>query len=115
MAKLVKKEIAKSIRMTNEVHKIVESFQGDGFNEKFENLVHFCLREEKEIKKRIKEQQRTYEANEKRLDLQRKVLTDLENIARSVKFLTDISKKAEVSAKGVQLKMQRDDVIEEPA
>jgi hypothetical protein len=109
---MARKEIAKSIRMTNEVYKFVDGFKGEGFNEKFENLVLFCLREEKELQKRIKEQQKTYTANEKRLDLQRKTLTDLENIARSVSLLLDISKKAEVAAKGVQLKMHEDEAAE---
>ena len=100
------KNIQKSIRMTNEVNKYVEGFKGNGFNEKFENLVLFCMKEEKAISARLKEQQKTCEANEKRIELQRKILNDLENISRSVGFLVNISKSAEVSAKGVQLKMQ---------
>jgi len=38
-----KKSISRSIRMTQTVFDIVSSFEGDGFNEKFENLVMFCF------------------------------------------------------------------------
>ena len=47
------KNYSRSIRMTDEVRKYVEKFSGEGFNEKFENLVIFCMREEKELEKRI--------------------------------------------------------------
>lgn len=37
-----KKSIQKSVRMTESVFQTVNEFEGDGFNEKFENLVDFC-------------------------------------------------------------------------
>ena len=109
---MAKKDIAKSVRMTSEVYKFVEGFRGEGFNEKFENLVLFCLREEKEIQNSVKKQQKTYEANEKRIELQRKVLSDLESIGSSVSSLLSMSKVAEVRTKGVQLKMQAAEAAE---
>jgi hypothetical protein len=96
----------KSIRMTDEVLKYVDGFVGTGFNEKFENLVLFCLKEEKVIKERIMEQKKTCEANEKRIGLQRQIIAKLESISCSVNSLLEMSKTAEVAAKGVQLKMQ---------
>ena len=93
------KTIQKSIRMTEEIHNYVEKFSGKGFNEKFENLVLFFMTEEKETLKRLAEQKNTYKANEKRIQLQNKVLADLESISRSVKSLLDVTKAAEVSAK----------------
>ena len=53
-----KKEFAKSLRMTATVKQYVESFEGNGFNEKFENLVLFCLANEKQIQERIERSQR---------------------------------------------------------
>jgi len=109
---MARKEIAKSIRMTEEVFKYVEGFHGNGFNEKFENLVLFCLKEEKSILARIKEQKKTEESNQNRLKLYQKVLTDLGDISLSVSYLLDVSKSAEVVAKGVQLKMRKEEEIE---
>jgi hypothetical protein len=102
----------KSIRMTDEVLKYVDGFVGTGFNEKFENLVLFCLKEEKVIMERIMEQKKTCEANEKRIGLQRQILTKLESISNSVNSLLDMSKTAEVAAKGVQLKMQEGEEVD---
>lgn len=42
-----KKNNLKSVRLSDEVMKYVLDFEGDGFNQKFENLVFFCMREEK--------------------------------------------------------------------
>lgn len=33
----------KSVRLSNEVMDYVVNFQGEGFNQKFENLVLFCM------------------------------------------------------------------------
>jgi hypothetical protein len=109
---IAKKSIAKSIRMTSVVHDFVERWEGNGFNEKFENLVIFIMREEEEMQKRLKEQQKTYEANEKSIEAQRKIIGSLEAISSSVSSLLSISKAAEVSAKGVQLKMHEDEKAE---
>jgi len=43
----------KSIRMTDEVMQHVEKFPGKGFNEKFENMVLFCMVNEKDIINRV--------------------------------------------------------------
>jgi|GEM_PF-723429 len=103
------KTIQKSIRMTEEIHNYVEKFSGKGFNEKFENLVLFFMKREKELDKRIAEQEKTLETNGKRIQLQRNVLADFESISRSVKSLLDVTKAAEVSAKEIQLKMRADE------
>lgn len=39
---------AKSVRMTNEVLNYVESQEGKGFNEKFENMVLYAMKTEKD-------------------------------------------------------------------
>lgn len=48
-----KKNNAKSVRMTDEVLAYVESQEGDGFNQRFENMVLFAMKTEEDRKKRI--------------------------------------------------------------
>lgn len=57
----------KSIRMTDEVLAFVEKQKGEGFNQKFENLVLKFKNEEKDLDKRLKEKQQQFD------DLTRKV------------------------------------------
>lgn len=47
------KSNSKSVRMTDEVFKYVESQEGKGFNEKFENMVLFAMKTEQDRKNRI--------------------------------------------------------------
>lgn len=44
----------KCVRMSDEVLQYIETFEGKGFNEKFENLVLFALKEEKVKKESLK-------------------------------------------------------------
>nr|WP_294678908.1 hypothetical protein [uncultured Blautia sp.] len=44
---MAKKVNLKSVRLSDEVLSYVENFEGNGFNQKFENLVLFCMKEEK--------------------------------------------------------------------
>lgn len=48
-----KKNNAKSVRMTDEVYAYVESQEGEGFNQKFENLVLYAMKTEKDRQQRI--------------------------------------------------------------
>ncbi len=50
-----KKEFQRSVRLTKTVQEYVEAQKGEGFNEKFENMVLFCMQEEAAIQKRIDE------------------------------------------------------------
>mgnify|MGYP000868610760 CR=1 FL=1 len=43
------KKNQKSIRMTDEVFKAVENYRGEGFNEKFENLVYDFIRQREDL------------------------------------------------------------------
>lgn len=49
------KNIAKSIRMTQEVLDFINTVDGNGFNQKFENAVLFFMKEEEVKKKRVRE------------------------------------------------------------
>lgn len=52
---MAKKTNMKSIRLSDEVLEYIENFEGNGFNQKFENLVLFCMKEEDQKRKRIKD------------------------------------------------------------
>ena len=48
-----KKSIMKSVRLTEEVYDYVDNFEGEGFNQKLENLVLFCMKKEESSRDRI--------------------------------------------------------------
>ena len=52
-ALMAKKNNLKSIRLSDQVMDYVINFEGDGFNQKFENLVLFCMEQEESKKQRI--------------------------------------------------------------
>lgn len=43
----------KSIRLSDEVYNYINNYKGDGFNQKFENIVLFAMRTEADRKKEI--------------------------------------------------------------
>ena len=43
----------KSVRLSDQVMDYVINFEGEGFNQKFENLVLFCMEQEESKKQRI--------------------------------------------------------------
>lgn len=47
------KNISKSVRLSDKVYNYILLFEGDGFNQKFENLVFFALEEEEQKRKRL--------------------------------------------------------------
>lgn len=50
---MAKKNNFKSVRMSDQVMDYVINFEGDGFNQKFENLVLFCMEQEETRKQKI--------------------------------------------------------------
>lgn len=50
---MAKKSNLKSVRLSDQVMDYVINFKGDGFNQKFENLVLFCMEQEETKKQRI--------------------------------------------------------------
>ena len=50
---MAKKVNLKSVRLSDQVMDYVINFEGDGFNQKFENLVLFCMEQEETKKQRI--------------------------------------------------------------
>ena len=51
------KPINKSIRLSEEVFGYIDSYPGDGFNDKLENIVLFAMKNEDVLKERIRYQQ----------------------------------------------------------
>lgn len=62
------KNINKSVRLSNEVYEYVNEFQGNGFNEKFENIVVFCMKTEVERKKRLDEIEKMIKSRSEQLE-----------------------------------------------
>ena len=50
---MAKKSNLKSVRLSDQVMDYVINFKGDGFNQKFENLVLFCMEQEETKKQEI--------------------------------------------------------------
>lgn len=50
---MAKKVNLKSVRLSDKVMDYVINFEGEGFNQKFENLVLFCMEQEESKKQRI--------------------------------------------------------------
>lgn len=48
------KSISKSIRLTEEVFAYIDNYKGEGFNQKFENIILDAMCAEKHLKKRLK-------------------------------------------------------------
>lgn len=50
---MAKKTIANSIRLSEEVYDYIQNYSGNGFNEKFENIILYACRSEKVREERI--------------------------------------------------------------
>lgn len=49
------KNISKSVRLSRKIYDYIESFEGEGFNQKFENIVLFAMEQEEQKMKRVEE------------------------------------------------------------
>ena len=74
------KNVNKSVRLSNEVYEYVNEFQGNGFNEKFENIVVFCMKTEIERKKRLDELEKMIKSRSEQLE---NINRDLDNARRA--------------------------------
>lgn len=50
---MAKKNNSKSVRLSDEVLSYIENYEGDGFNQKFENIILYAMKTEDERKSRI--------------------------------------------------------------
>lgn len=77
-----KKNVQKSIRISEEVAAYIEKQEGNGFNEKLCNMVLYCMEHEAEIKKKISSAEKLLNVVEKQIDEKHKLLEQLEAISR---------------------------------
>lgn len=49
------KNISKSVRLSQKVFDYINAFEGDGFNQKFENIILFAMEQEQDKRKRVEE------------------------------------------------------------
>jgi len=82
-----KKEYSRSIRMTETVRNFVESQKGDGFNEKFENMVLFAMTSIPDIEKQLAEKQKRLLQTNKEIVKQQYLLSELETMKRNLEYV----------------------------
>lgn len=47
------KNISKSVRLSEKVYNYINDYEGQGFNQKFENIILFAMEEEERLMKRL--------------------------------------------------------------
>lgn len=82
-----KKTIQKSIRMTPRVNDYVNQFSGEGFNEKFENLVLFVMEREQTINQKINAANNHLDALNKEIRRKNEIVSILQRIEFQVNHL----------------------------
>lgn len=89
-----KKSVAKSIRLTPELYDFINNYSGNGFNEKFSNIISFCFEEEKNIRQRIKQEQKELGRLHDEITSKRQLLQTLQNlewaIDRATSFVDEL-------------------------
>ncbi len=78
------KNIQKSIRITEKVAEYIEQQNGEGFNEKFCNMVMYCMEKEAELKRQEKLYKNRIEQYNIEIDKKRAVLDKLQRIEQYV-------------------------------
>ena len=84
---MAKKTNSKSIRLSDQVMDYVNKFDGSGFNQKFENLVLFCMKEEENKRERIASLDREIDERYKKLDAVRKLPFQISDLSSAFERL----------------------------
>lgn len=88
---MAKKVNLKSVRLSDQVMDYVINFEGEGFNQKFENLVLFCMEQEESKKQRITLLDQQISKHYKKLDVIQQISSEIGGVRRA---LTDLELKA---------------------
>lgn len=88
---MAKKNNLKSIRLSDQVMDYVINFEGDGFNQKFENLVLFCMEQEESKKQRITLLDQQIAKQYKKLNALQQISSEIGDVRRA---LTNLEWKA---------------------
>lgn len=84
------KNIQKSIRISEEVAAYIENQEGQGFNEKFCNMVLYCMEHEAEINKKVASAEERLEFVENQIRKRYDILQKLESISRFVRSCLNV-------------------------
>ena len=84
---MAKKNTLKSVRLSDQVMDYVINFEGDGFNQKFENLVLFCMEQEETKKQRITLLDQQIAKQYKKLDALRQLTSEIGDVRRALTHL----------------------------
>lgn len=86
MKRKLLKNNSKSVRLTDEVLGYINNFEGDGFNEKFENLVLFCMSTEQERREDLQRINEQIAEKRKILDVLYKIDWTVNSMSSQVKL-----------------------------
>lgn len=81
---MAKKNNFKSVRMSDQVMDYVINFEGDGFNQKFENLVLFCMEQEETRKQKIAFLDQQIVKQYKKLDALRQLISKISAVSEAL-------------------------------
>ena len=84
---MAKKNNLKSVRLSDQVMDYVINFEGDGFNQKFENLVLFCMEQEETKKQKITFLDQQIVKQYKKLDTLRQLTSEIGDVRRALTHL----------------------------
>lgn len=84
---MAKKNNLKFVRMSDQVMDYVINFEGDGFNQKFENLVLFCMEQEETKKQKIAFLDQQIVKQYKKLDALRQLTSEIGDVRRALTHL----------------------------
>ena len=81
---MAKKNNLKSVRLSDQVMDYVINFEGDGFNQKFENLVLFCMEQEETKKQKIAFLDQQIVKQYKKLDALRQLISKISAVSEAL-------------------------------
>ena len=84
---MAKKSNLKSVRLSDQVMDYVINFEGDGFNQKFENLVLFCMEQEETKKQKIAFLDQQIVKQYKKLNALRQLTSEIGDVRRALTHL----------------------------
>ena len=81
---MAKKNNLKSVRLSDQVMDYVINFEGDGFNQKFVNLVLFCMEQEETKKQKIAFLDRQIVKQYKKMDALRQLISKISAVSEAL-------------------------------
>ena len=81
---MAKKVNLKSVRLSDQVMDYVINFEGEGFNQKFENLVLFCMEQEETKKQKIAFLDQRIIKQYKKLDALRQLISKISAVSEAL-------------------------------